>query len=63
VRFDFADAVVTELLGFDLRTKDGMEKFRELMQALREANFALGQFVLAAVSTYLGWRPPGRASG
>jgi hypothetical protein len=57
VRFDFADDVVVHLLGFKL--PEQKDEFSELVQALREAHLALGHFVLAAVSTYLAWSPPG----
>jgi hypothetical protein len=60
LRFDFADAIVVHLLGFKFPEQEG--EFRKLVVALREAQLALGQFVLGAVSTYLGWRPPGGTS-
>jgi hypothetical protein len=60
VRFDFADAIAVHLLGFKLPEQE--DEFSELVQALREAHLALGHFVLAVVSTYLGWLPPGVTS-
>lgn len=60
VRFDFADATVVHMLGFKLPEQE--DEFSELVQALREADLALGKFVLAAVSTHLSWRPPGATS-
>jgi hypothetical protein len=59
VHFDFADAIVVHLAGFKFPEQE--DEFSELVQALREAHRALGNFVLAAVSTYLGWQPPDAA--
>jgi hypothetical protein len=60
VRFDFADAVAVHLLGFELPEQE--DEFKALVVALREANVALGNFVLAAVATRLGWSPPSASS-
>jgi hypothetical protein len=60
VRFDFADAVVVHLLGFKLPQE--VEEFRKLVQALSDGRYALGAFVLAAVSMYLASLPPGTIS-
>lgn len=55
VRFEFADAVVVHLLGFKLPKQEA--EFRTLVQALSDARYALGVFVVAAVSTYLASLP------
>jgi len=57
ISLDFADAVAVHLLGFKL--PEEQEELRRLVQALREAAYALGVFVVAAVSTYLGSCEPG----
>ena len=57
ISLDFADAVAVHLLGFKLPQEE--EKMRRLIQALRDARYALGVFVVAAVSTYLSSREPG----
>ncbi|PWU20812.1 MAG: hypothetical protein C5B48_12025 [Candidatus Rokuibacteriota bacterium] len=59
-RFDFADAVGVHWLGFKLPEQE--DEFKRLVEALREANYALGVFVLAAVAAYLQSLPPGRIS-
>jgi hypothetical protein len=60
VRFDFADAVAIWLLGFDLANRpEDREELRRLTVALREAQWALGEFVQHAVGEYLSRRPPG----
>jgi hypothetical protein len=55
VRFEFADAVVVHLLGFKLPEQEA--EFRTLVQALSNARYALGVFVVVAVSTYLASLP------
>lgn len=55
VRFEFVDAVVVHLLGFKLPKQEA--EFRTLVQALSDARYALGVFVVAAVSTYLASLP------
>jgi hypothetical protein len=53
VRFDFADAVVAEMLGFDLKTDEGLKLFKQLVTSLAEAQWALGEFVRLSVEKYL----------
>ncbi len=54
LRFDFADAVAIYLLGFDVAgNEEDREAFSRLTVALRESQWALGEFVRLAIENYL----------